>query len=139
MKEEKKKARQRRAKMLRMDEVPAITVTYREANGLNIILNPSKFSDSSGGKAVGTPSNGFPSTFTVKTTGGYPLFIPTAASGSDSTYSCDYWYFDSSYPCLSVGGNNGQSANYGMFYVDSYSVSDTYSSIGCRLQELPNG
>ena len=32
VKEEKKKARQRRAKMLRMDEVPAITVTYREAN-----------------------------------------------------------------------------------------------------------
>lgn len=112
---------------------------YYNSNGLNIILNPSKFSDSSGGKAVGTPSNGYPSAFTVKTTGGYPLFIPTAASGSESTYSCDDWYFDSSYPCPYVGGSYNRSANYGVFYVNCSSVSDASSSIGCRLQELPNG
>lgn len=112
---------------------------YYNSNGLNIILNPSKFSDSSGGKAVGTPSSGYPSAFTVKTTGGYPLFIPTAASGSESTYSCDNWNFGSSYPCLFVGGDYNQSADYGMFYVGCYSVSNAYSSIGCRLQELPNG
>ena len=112
---------------------------YYNSNGLNIILNPSKFSDSSGGNAVGTPSSGYPSAFTVKTTGGYPLFIPTAASGSESTYSCDYWYFGSSSPCLYVGGSYYQYADYGMFYVNYYSVSDAYSNIGCRLQELPNG
>lgn len=112
---------------------------YYNSNGLNVILNPSKFSDSSGGKAVGTPSHGYPSAFTVKTTGGYPLFIPTAADGSDSTYSCDDWSFDSSYPCLCVGGHYNQSAGYGMFFVSYYSVSGAYSYIGCRLQELPNG
>ena len=112
---------------------------YNNSNGLNIILNPSKFSDSSNGKAVGTPSSGFPSAFTVNTTGRYPLFIPTAASGSESTYSCDYWYFDSSNPCLYVGGGYYQSANYGMFCVYCNSVSDAFSNVGCRLQELPNG
>lgn len=112
---------------------------YYNSNGLNIILNPANFSDSSGGKAVGTPSNGFPSAFTVKTTGGFPLFIPTAASGSESTYSCDYWSFDSSNPCLFVGGNYSQNAHYGMFFVYYYSVSNANSNIGCRLQELPNG
>ena len=112
---------------------------YYNSNGLNIILNPSKFSDSSGGTAVGVPSNGYPSAFTVKTTGGFPLFIPTAASGDSETYSCDYWYFGSSYPCLCVGGLYSQHANYGLFYVDYNPTSYAYAKIGCRLQELPNG
>ena len=112
---------------------------YYNSSGLNIILNPANFSDSSGGTAVGVPSNGYPSAFAVKTTGGYPLFIPTAASGSTETYSCDGWYFVSSYPCLYVGGNYGQNANCGLFYVGYYSASDADGSLGCRLQELPNG
>lgn len=112
---------------------------YYNSSGLNIILNPANFSDSSNGTAVGVPSSGWPSAFTVKTTGGYPLFIPTAASGSDSTYSCDYWGFGSSYPCLCVGGNYGQGASYGMFLVDCNTASYYNGNIGCRLQELPNG
>ena len=112
---------------------------YYNSSGLNIILNPSKFSDSSGGTAVGVPSSGYPSAFAVKTTGGYPLFIPTAASGSTETYSCDVWNFDSSNPCLYVGGNYSQNANYGLFYVNYNSASNANANIGCRLQELPNG
>lgn len=112
---------------------------YYNSNGLNIILDPASFSDSSGGTALGTPSSGHPSAFTVKTTGGYPLFIPTVASGSESTYSCDYWVFDSSDPCLFVGGNNFQLADYGMFYVSCYAASHYSGNLGCRLQELPNG
>ena len=112
---------------------------YYNSSGLNIILNPANFSDSSNGTAVGVPSSGWPSAFTVKTTGGYPLFIPTAASGSDSTYSCDYWYFDSSYPCLYVGGDYGHGSSYGLFYVSYGAASDYNGGIGCRLQELPNG
>ncbi|MDD7207357.1 MAG: hypothetical protein SPF64_05840 [Faecalibacterium longum] len=112
---------------------------YYNSSGLNIILNPANFSDSSGGKAVGTPSNGYPSAFAVKATGGYPLFIPTAANGSTETYSCDDWYFDSSGPCLYVGGSYVQNACFGMFFVSYGSVSDAGSGIGCRLQELPNG
>ena len=112
---------------------------YNNGNGLNIVLNPSKFSDSSGGTAVGVPSNGWPSAFKVKTNGGFPTFIPTSASGSDTTYSCDSWYFSSSYPCLCVGGYYSRSSNYGLFYVNYNSASSYDGVIGCRLQELPNG
>ena len=112
---------------------------YYTSSGLNIILNPSEFSDSSDGTAVGTPSNGRPSAFTVKTRGGYPLFIATAANGNIETYSCDAWNFSSLYPCLYVGGNYSHDVNFGLFYVDSNSASVSSAYIGCRLQELPNG
>lgn len=112
---------------------------YNNGNGLNIILNPSEFSDSSNGTAVGVPSNGWPSAFKVKTNGGFPMFIPTSASGNDATYSCDCWNFSSSYPCLYVGGYYSHYSNYGLFYV-YYSAASSYNgNFGCRLQELPNG
>ena len=112
---------------------------YNDGNGLNIVLNPSKFSDGSNGTAVGVPSNGWPSAFKVKANGGFPMFIPTSASGNDATYSCDYWYFDSSFPCLYVGGCYSHYSVYGLFCVN-YSTASYYDgSIGCRLQELPNG
>ena len=112
---------------------------YNNGNGLNIILNPSEFSDSSNGTAVGVPSNGWPSAFKVKTNGGFPMFIPTSASGNDATYSCDYWGFGSSNPCLCVGGYYGHGSSYGLFCV-SFNAASSYSGdIGCRLQELPNG
>lgn len=110
---------------------------YYNDNGLNIIKDPSQFSDSSNGVSVGTPSDGYPSKFSVKTNGGFPLFIPTQASGSDSTYSCDKWGFNSSGPCLYVGSNFYQSASCGLFFVDFNSVSTAVKGIGCRLQELP--
>ena len=112
---------------------------YYNSNGLNIILNPSEFSDSSNGTAVGVPSNGWPSAFKVKTNGGFPMFIPTSASGNDATYSCDNWYFSSSYPCLYVGGYYSHYSYYGLFYVNYHSASSYRGDIGCRLQELPNG
>lgn len=110
---------------------------YYNGNGLNLILNPNNFSDSSGGTSVGTPSNGWPSAFNVATAGGFPMFYPTAASGSDSTYSCDSWNFGSSYPCLYVGGSYDQVTYRGLFYVSCNVVSVSVASIGCRLQELP--
>lgn len=112
---------------------------YYNSNGLNIILNPSKFDDSSGGTAVGAPSSGYPSAFAVKTTGGYPLFIPTAANGNYETYSCDYWDFTPSYVYLYVGGCAIEEDHSGLFSVRYESVSNASDSIGCRLQELPNG
>lgn len=117
---------------------------YYNSSGLNIILNPANFSDSSSGTSVGVPSNGYPSAFTVKTTVEYPLFIPTASSGSGSTYSCDNWrseYSDTLRLCLLiVGGCWVQSPHQGLFCIDSRSLSDDGGfSIGCRLQELPNG
>lgn len=112
---------------------------YNNGNGLNIILNPSEFSDSSNGTAVGVPSNGWPSAFNVKTNGGFPTFIPTSASGNDETYSCDYWSFISSSPCLYVGGDYSHGSYYGLFYVNYDAAAHYDGNIGCRLQELPNG
>lgn len=111
---------------------------YNSSNGLMIILNPASGSDSSGGVSVGTPSNGYPSKFTKKDVSGtFPLFIPTEASGSDSTYSCDYWSFNASNPCVSVGGDYHQYTNYGLFYFNSNGVSYKGASIGSRSMKLP--
>lgn len=112
--------------------------SYYNSNGMNIIMNPSSFSDSSGGTSIGTPSGGYPTAFSVKNVSGtFPTFIPTSANGSNSTYSCDCWYFDSSHPCLFTGGIYVRLLDYGLFYFDCNSVSGTSPVIGCRLMELP--
>lgn len=110
---------------------------YYNSSGLNIILNPNSFSDSSGGTAAGVPSNGWPSAFTVKTVAGMALFYPTEANGSEATYSCDNWGFSAGYPCLYTGGYYFQSTYRGLFYVSCNGTSDSSDYIGARLQELP--
>lgn len=111
---------------------------YYASNGMNIILNPSNFSDTANGVNIGTPSSGYPSAFTVQNISGtFPTFIPSAASGSDSTYSCDNWHFSASSPCLYVGGNYGQNQGYGLFCVGGYAATYAGASIGCRLLKLP--
>lgn len=111
---------------------------YYNSNGLNIINTPSSFSDNSGGIAVGVPSSGWPSAFTVATVAGLEWVIyPTASGGSETTYSADYWDFSASYPCLYFGGYYLRNGNHGLFYVYYSSVSSAYASIGCRLQKLP--
>ena len=111
---------------------------YYNSSGLNIILNPSKFSDSSNGKSVGTPSSGYPSAFSVKDVADtFEIFIPTAANGSDSTYSCDNWDFGSSNPCLFAGGGYGRGLDRGLFFVSCTGASNSGASLGCRLLELP--
>ena len=110
---------------------------YYNGNGLNIILNPNNFSDSSGGTSIGTPSNGYPSALDIKTGLSNQWPLPTAASGSDSTYVPDNWDFNASYPCLLVGGNYSQSLYRGLFCVYCNTASDASASIGCRLMKLP--
>ena len=111
---------------------------YYNSNGLNIINTPSSFSDNSGGTAVGVPSSGWPSAFTVATVAGLEWVIyPTASGGSETTYSADYWYFDASNPCLYFGGYCYQNGNLGLFCVYCNSASYSYAYIGCRLQKLP--
>lgn len=111
---------------------------YYNSNGLNIINTPSSFSDNSGGTAVGVPSSGWPSAFTVATVAGLEWVIyPTASGGSETTYSADSWYFNASYPCLYFGGYYDQDGSHGLFYVDYASASDSVAYIGCRLQKLP--
>ena len=110
---------------------------YYSSAGLNIILNPSNFSDSSGGTSIGTPSNGYPSALGVKTALNGMWIIPTAASGSDSTYVPDYWSFSASNPCLFLGGCYYQYQDIGLFYVDCGAASSSVSNIGSRLMKLP--
>lgn len=111
---------------------------YYNSAGLNIIMNPNNFSDTSGGTAVGVPTSGWPSAFAVATKSGLEWCIyPTATGGSETTYSSDDWYFNASYPCLDFGGDYSQYGNRGLFCVFYNSVSDTRAGIGCRLQKLP--
>ena len=111
---------------------------YNNSNGLNIINTPSQFNDTSNGIAVGVPSSGWPSAFTVATVAGLEWVIyPTASGGSETTYSADYWNFNASSPCLCFGGNYSQYGNLGLFYVGYTSVSNSSANIGCRLQKLP--
>lgn len=111
---------------------------YYDNNGLNIILNPSSFSDSSGGTLAGNLTNGYPSALSVKSVSGiFPVFVPSASRGSNTTYVPDNWCFYDSYPCLRVGGDCSKSLGYGMFCVDCDGTSDSYAGVGCRLQELP--
>ena len=111
---------------------------YYSSSGLNIILYPANFSDSSGGISVGTPSSGYPSAFTVANVSGtFPTFIPSAANGSDSTYSCDSWNFDASSPCLFGGGDYRQYLDRGLFYVSRNGTSNASANRGSRLMELP--
>ena len=111
---------------------------YYDSNGMNIIKNPANFSDTTGGTSVGTPTSGWPSAFSVKNVSGtYNMFIPSASSGSETTYSCDYWGFSASGPCLYVGGYYGQSGDRGLFFVGYSAATGASAGIGCRLLELP--
>lgn len=48
-------------------------------------------------------------------------------------YSCDNWNFNASNPCLYVGGNYNQNQNYGLFYVNYNTATNTNANIGCRF------
>ena len=112
---------------------------YYNSNGLNVILNPSKFSDNANGTLIGSmPSSGYPNDMAVPTQSGFEWALrPATTGGSDSTYVPDNWYFNASNPCLYHGGSYGQNRYRGPFYVSCYSASVTNSGIGCRLQERP--
>lgn len=105
------------------------------------IANPASFSDTSGGTNVGTraTSSGWISGWTNPTADGFEYALyPNAVSGSETTYVCDYCDYDASGVVLVVGGDYGQSQDYGAFYLDgSSAASNADTSIGCRLQKLP--
>ena len=112
---------------------------YYNGSGLNIIVNPANFSDSSNGTVAGSmPSGGYPNAMKISTVSGLGwVLMPSSTGGSDSTYVPDSWDFDSSSPCLHVGGSYGQGLSRGLFCVGYGSASDANASIGCRLQKLP--
>lgn len=110
---------------------------YYNSSGMNIILDPSKFSDSENGTSIGTPPGGFISAFNVVESGGVQWLCPSGNSGSDSTYIPDNWSFSASEPCLRCGGYYEQELYRGLFCVGEDSTSYSGSIVGCRLQKLP--
>lgn len=111
---------------------------YYNSSGMMVILNPSAFSDSSGGVLVGKPTNGWISALSVKTVSGLPpLFITSGSAGSSTTYVPDCWFYDASFPCLCRGGYYVKSWDNGMFCVSYNAASGASTVIGCRLQKLP--
>jgi len=111
---------------------------HDRSGGFNIILNPSKFSDTRGGISVGTPSNGYPSEFTVSDLAGFSMFYPSKAGGNYYQYSCDEWESGNIYAeTIYVGGSIEKNARVGLFYRGTYTIGSKSSTIGTRIQELP--
>ncbi len=111
---------------------------YNASPCVYLIKDPSKFSDTAGGTSVGvSQASGWPSKFEVTNKGGYTVFIPTVASGSDSSYSCDGWSFSSGSPAVFHGGYCGQYTDHGLFCMYYTGASHSDSHIGARLQKLP--
>lgn len=112
---------------------------YYNSNGLNVILNPSKFSDTANGTLIGAmPSSGYPNDMAIPTQSGFEWALrPASTGGSETTYVPDYWNFYGSSPCLRHGGYYSQYLYHGPFYVYCDTASSAYAYIGCRLQERP--
>lgn len=112
---------------------------YYNSNGLNVILNPSKFSDNANGTLIGSmPSSGYPNDMAVPTQSGFEWALrPATTGGSDSTYVPDSWSFSAGNPCLYRGGSYYRSQSRGPFCVACDGASSANADIGCRLQERP--
>lgn len=114
---------------------------YYNSNGLNIVLNPATvidYQNPSGGVLVGKPTDGYPSALTASDSGDFPIFYPTEANGTESSYIPDVWaYMD--VPCyLYCGGCFWyQSLDSGLFaiFCDTYNTEKRW--VGCRLMKLP--
>lgn len=113
-------------------------------SGINVycIKNPSNFSDTSNGTKVGTrpTSGGYISAWNVPSVSGYEYALyPSAVSGSDSTYICDYCSYNSSGVVLRVGGSYGQYQDRGAFCLLGVDAASSQNAgTGCRLMKLPN-
>ena len=112
---------------------------YYTSSGLNVILNPAKFSDNASGTLIGSmPSSGYPSDLAIPTQSGFEWALrPAATSGSQTTYVPDGWDFNGSIPCLRHGGGYNRNPYYGPFSVLHGSTSYQNKIVGCRLQERP--
>ena len=65
--------------------------------------------------------------------------IPATTGGSDSTYTCDYFYYRAGLRGLAVGGGYGNGSRAGLFYWDgSYGPGNAYASIGGRAVLVDN-
>jgi hypothetical protein len=114
---------------------------YFSAANIYSILNPANFSDTANGTLVGTrpTSKNYISAFGISAVSGFEWFLyPSAVSGSESTYVCDYCHYNASGVVLRAGGSYGQNQNRGLFCLSgSDAASVVNASIGSRLMILP--
>lgn len=116
---------------------------YFSSTNIYCIKNPVSFSDSSGGTQTGTrpTGNGYISAWNIPTTSGFEYALyPSAISGSETTYACDYCTHGTGNggSVLRCGGSFIKNQQCGPFYfVGSGSATQYDISISCRLQKLP--
>lgn len=114
---------------------------YFNAADVYCIKNPTNFSDTANGTNIGTrPSaSNYISAWRIPSASGFEYALyPSNVAGSESTYICDYGYYNASGVVLRCGGDFTQDPAYGLFYLcgnDTASYSGT--SVSCRLQKLP--
>lgn len=115
-----------------------LTGGYNGPDGLYITLNPSAFSEDSGGTAVGTPAHGWTSGWSIVSAAGFPMFIPSEAVGDGSNYISDLWNFSAGSPVICGGGEYGtQRQAYGMFCTAYEGLGADGGDVGSRLLKLP--
>lgn len=110
---------------------------YNNNSGLNIIMNPVNFSDSSNGIVVGTPSNGYPSEMSISTVSGVQWIYPSTSNGSSTTYVTDTWNSVLSSQHISCGGYFHQELRSGLFCISNHDSTSFGSYSGTRLMKLP--
>lgn len=124
------------------DNVPDnIEGAYMNPNkvGLSIILNPTEFSQTSGGINVGLPAYGgagHPSKLKVEDkAGAFMLFYPSEEKGNGTDYIPDRQVYTTE-GSFTWGGMNGED-NAGMFNLDVGGRTGVNTYVGCRMMELP--
>lgn len=115
-----------------------LTGCYNSSDGMMVEINPSEFSENSGGTSVGTPVDGFIAGLKVSTSGPFPCFINSSTDGGSSTsYIGDYWAFNESEPVVICGGYYDQYSARGMFCIQHTILADISEDRGSRLMKLP--
>lgn len=111
---------------------------YYTQNTLNIILNPSNFSDTTGGIGNEIHASGYPLTIRLRdNSGAFPVFLSnTSGGGQGTTYITDEQTLGNACPCVGAG-YWGQYLSAGLFFMYSYQANTTPGGVGCRLMELP--
>lgn len=113
---------------------------YNTSGILEILINPSEYSNMSGGYSIGRPPSGYPTEFSITEALGGQWICPTKAGGSGETYTSDNWSGSgSNLYAVIVGGRYSQDTLLGLFYTSYLSASSNgISTVGCRLMKLPN-
>lgn len=115
---------------------------YFTSSKVYSIANPANFSDSSGGTAVANrlTTTGYIGSWYQSTASGFEYLLwPNSINGSDTTYTCAHYYYESNYTCLVMGKSNDgtYSKPFGLFQYDALGTSNSGSAVGSRLMILP--